>query len=67
MPWPLSGYLSFPVYDLEGAAPVGGPALLTVSIMVVTKTLFLLLNNPNIYLEIVIFLRLLRPGSLLLC
>ncbi|NLW43724.1 MAG: stage II sporulation protein E [Syntrophomonadaceae bacterium] len=38
--------------------------LLTVSIMVVTKTLFLLLNNPNIYLEIVIFFEAVAAGIL---
>ena len=38
--------------------------LLTLSIMVVTKTLFLLLNNPNMYLEIVIFFEAIAAGIL---
>ncbi len=38
--------------------------LLTLSIMLVTKTLFLLLNNPNMYLEIVIFFEAIAAGIL---
>jgi len=38
--------------------------LITLSIMVVTKTLFLLLNNPNMYLEIVIFFEAIAAGIL---
>ncbi len=38
--------------------------LVTLSIMVVTKTIFLLLNNPNIYLEIVIFFEAIAAGIL---
>ncbi len=38
--------------------------LLTLSIMIVTKTIFLLFNNPNVYLEMVIFFEALAVGIL---
>lgn len=38
--------------------------LLSLSIMIVTKTIFLLFNNPNVYLEMVIFFEALAVGIL---